>query len=535
MEFPRRHDRPSVDDATFPGASDRRSPPRTPARSAHRTRTSSQAYDAYKKNVASNDSDDPSASAGADEEDAKRYGTIHPRVWSKDPHGGAYKISSGPGASGGYDALAQRPDGTVIAVEPGYERPAIGPTTNFVGNHMTQGAIDLAQGELTRADPDADRRRERLDFARGTTREPPRLLSKTTVRIDDAHANRHRASRAIERYAWTDAPETIVVTVRDADLPEGADVAAAAATFEPTRFALDAPLPDGSKATLMIHLAGEIEPSLCSHARDADRGEIRAHLVKSSSSAGAWRSLRAESSSASTLPDANDDAPPPPTPSDLAAIRRRLIEQREGRLAARLPWRLEGSKPKDALAAPTATGPDTSTTRDASAAVAAAAAAASRGDHSEADAWCTRALELANESEPGDVITAARALTARASARESIGMLVDARDDCSRALALGALDDDDASRCAFARGRCASRLERYDDARVDFELALRLNPSSVAASEALSEARRAARRHAESRRADRARAAERRDADPPRFARPGMPQFDNRGKSGAAF
>ena len=57
-----------------------------------------------------------------------------PRVEQGSPRG-AYKISSGPGASGGYDALAQRPDGTVIAVEPGYERPAIGPTTNFVGNH----------------------------------------------------------------------------------------------------------------------------------------------------------------------------------------------------------------------------------------------------------------------------------------------------------------------------------------------------------------------------------------------------------------
>ena len=266
-------------------------PTSTPARSAHQTRNSSQAYDDYKRNVASNEPDDPSASASAsaDEEDAKRYGTIHPRVWSKDPHGGAYKISSGPGASGGYDALAQRPDGTVIAVEPGYERPAIGPTTNFVGNHMTQGAIDLAQGELTRADPDADRRRERLDFARGTTREPPQLLSKMTVRIDDEHANRHRSSRPVERYAWRDAPDSIVVTVRVADLPDGADVAAAVATFESTRFALDVPLPDGSKATLTIHLSGEIEPSRCFHTRDANRGEIRARLVKSSSSAGAWR------------------------------------------------------------------------------------------------------------------------------------------------------------------------------------------------------------------------------------------------------
>jgi hypothetical protein len=33
-------------------------------------------------------------------------------------------------------------------VELGYEKAEIGPTTNFVGNHMTQGAIDLVQAEL---------------------------------------------------------------------------------------------------------------------------------------------------------------------------------------------------------------------------------------------------------------------------------------------------------------------------------------------------------------------------------------------------
>ena len=355
-----------------------------------------------------------------------------------------------------------------------------------------------------------------------------------TVRIDDEHANRHRSSRPVERYAWRDAPDSIVVTVRVADPPDDADVAAAVATFESTRFALDVPLPDGSKATLTIHLSGEIEPSRCFHTRDANRGEIRARLVKSSSSAGAWRSLRAESSSASILPDAKDDARSPPTPSDLAAIRRRLIEQREGRLAAGLPWRLEGSKPKNALAAPTAHRPDISSTRDADAAVAAAAEAASRGDHFETDAWCTRALELANDSNPR-TSSSPRARCGARSARESLGMLADAREDHSRAIALGALDDRDAFTCAFARGRCASRLERHDDARVDFELALRLNPSSVPASEALSEARRATRRDAETRRADRARAAERPEANAPRFARPGMPQFDNRGKSGAAF
>lgn len=32
--------------------------------------------------------------------------------------------------------------------ELGYEKVEVGPTTNFVGNHMTQAAIDLVQAEL---------------------------------------------------------------------------------------------------------------------------------------------------------------------------------------------------------------------------------------------------------------------------------------------------------------------------------------------------------------------------------------------------
>lgn len=35
-----------------------------------------------------------------------------------------------------------------MQAELGYERAERGPTTNFVGNHMTQAAIDLVQAEL---------------------------------------------------------------------------------------------------------------------------------------------------------------------------------------------------------------------------------------------------------------------------------------------------------------------------------------------------------------------------------------------------
>merc|ERR1719453_2145547 len=87
----------------------------------------------------------------------------HKQIWTKEPHGGAYK-KSGKGSTDGYDALlmpnGKKPDerlvpwgGHAADVEPGYEKPARGPTTNFVGNHMCQGAIDLVQSELTRRDP----------------------------------------------------------------------------------------------------------------------------------------------------------------------------------------------------------------------------------------------------------------------------------------------------------------------------------------------------------------------------------------------
>jgi hypothetical protein len=37
-------------------------------------------------------------------------------------------------------------------LELGYQRVELGPTSNFVGNHMTQGAIDLVQAELSKSD-----------------------------------------------------------------------------------------------------------------------------------------------------------------------------------------------------------------------------------------------------------------------------------------------------------------------------------------------------------------------------------------------
>ncbi|GLC33597.1 hypothetical protein PLESTM_000089900 [Pleodorina starrii] len=72
----------------------------------------------------------------------------HRDVWVKDPHGGPYRKAlargSGRGAAAGPLAV---PDPRRPA-EPGYEVVEVGPTTNFVGNAMSTGAVDLVLAQL---------------------------------------------------------------------------------------------------------------------------------------------------------------------------------------------------------------------------------------------------------------------------------------------------------------------------------------------------------------------------------------------------
>ncbi|KAG1656126.1 hypothetical protein FOA52_007825 [Chlamydomonas sp. UWO 241] len=64
----------------------------------------------------------------------------------------------------------------------GYERIASGPTTNVVGNHMTQGAIDLVSAELAGLGDDRAA--------------PPRWQQQATVRELVARQRAQRAARA---------------------------------------------------------------------------------------------------------------------------------------------------------------------------------------------------------------------------------------------------------------------------------------------------------------------------------------------------
>ena len=162
----------------------------------------------------------------------KSYGKIGKTVWDKKAHGGKYYISTGEKKKG-YDALEQTPDGTIIKREPGYEKPQSAHTTNFVGNHMTQGAIDLVQHELTRVDPKMkEERMRRLEEAKGIKREPPKLLKveknkKKVLMIGDREKGdtddgeeeeegRSPETRVIniDRYTWEDRDGEIIVRLQ---------------------------------------------------------------------------------------------------------------------------------------------------------------------------------------------------------------------------------------------------------------------------------------------------------------------------------
>ena len=113
---------------------------------------------------------------------AARERHTHTKVWTKDPHGGAYRRAgpeqprlntSGLGAVGKITTrnlssrremdrlrnthpLAPYRDPKIMEDDGhpqlGYEKIISGPTGNFVGNHMTQGAMDIIRADLARPD-----------------------------------------------------------------------------------------------------------------------------------------------------------------------------------------------------------------------------------------------------------------------------------------------------------------------------------------------------------------------------------------------
>jgi hypothetical protein len=113
-------------------------------------------------------------------------------------------------------AILSRP----LQVDLGYERVKVGPTSNFVGNHMTQGAIDLVQAQLEQ--PAAPPQLLLLDdaAARESRPAPPQLLHAGAAAAGAAAERAGLVLRQLQQYRWADAGNVVTVDVPVAQMQE---------------------------------------------------------------------------------------------------------------------------------------------------------------------------------------------------------------------------------------------------------------------------------------------------------------------------
>ncbi|KAI3438268.1 hypothetical protein D9Q98_000703 [Chlorella vulgaris] len=151
------------------------------------------------------------------------------QIWTKDAHGGPYKKVN---IDQGLDPLIQHPDGSNRKVDLGYERVKVGPTSNFVGNHMTQGAIDLVQAQLEL--PSA----QGLLLLSAGGAQPPQLLPHTSG-DEQRHAATTVQYRPLHRYSWTDEGDSIMLKLPVQQLRQGSSTGSVLLTCSFAEGALD--------------------------------------------------------------------------------------------------------------------------------------------------------------------------------------------------------------------------------------------------------------------------------------------------------
>jgi len=443
----------------------------------------------------------------------KEYGKHYPSVWTKDPHGGKYRIDKGPGARKGYDALEQKSDGTMIKRAPGYEKPQSGPTTNFVGNHMTQGAIDLVQYELTRLDPEGETRKARLERARGIVRKSPELVS---VTVEEAPSN---DNICIEKFTWWDAGEFIELVIKRSTL---ADAIWAEGTLEcsDTDATVSIPKVMSSSTAMRVyvlklkHLYESIVPKKCTCV--VDHEGLRLKLVKSNKSI-RWTHLQAPVVHALPM-KSNSELTPKCNDTDLRELRARLITDREGKLASKMEWLVQSSIENSDEA-------DTRTFISASVALERAQTQFEVGDYVTVLSVVVLGLRDPNISS-GEKC---ELLHLRARANVQLGALKDAVEDYSHII-----DIEISVGILFKRASVLEQLEDYNRASIDYESILKIDGSDCKAHQALQRVRDCATKKMRAEEIERKRGAESDDMLRS-IPRPCLPQFENRGKAGACF
>lgn len=122
--------------------------------------------------------------------------------------------------------VASGPLPPLLQAELGYERVKTGPTSNFVGNHMTQGAIDLVQAHLEQPARGA----LLLGAGAGAAPHLPRLLSSTESDAAAAAVAAAAVPRPLHQYCWLDAGSSVRVEVPVDQMQLGRTAACASVT-----------------------------------------------------------------------------------------------------------------------------------------------------------------------------------------------------------------------------------------------------------------------------------------------------------------
>ena len=481
-----------------------------------------QAWASYKQNGGEFGGADKKVDGQPEESDVKtgvkkEYGKHYPSVWTKDPHGGPYRIDKGPGASKGYDALEQKSDGTLIERPAGYEKPQSGPTTNFVGNHMTQGAIDLVQYELTKIDPNQELRRQRLIDARGIDFKPPALLS-VTQEASSTVGMRQK----IESFSWYDDSDTIRISVPISTLGE-VDCSDASLTCTETSALIEIPkamLSESNvKDTYVLHLKrlfSTIDPdkSRCG----VEKQNLVIHLAKNDSET-PWKTLEIGLDAMRALPtqpSASSDVATTQPNIDLRTLRCQVISAREGKLASNLMWlksQTDGAIEEE----------DGLEFIPANEAVRSVQMYMNAGDYSSALVAASCGLMDANIN-LNDKIDL---LMQRAKVHVQIGALKAAVSDYDEVIKI-----EPSLMVLIQSATIYEQLEDYEGALEVYANALQLDSSCSKVHSAV----RRVKRLLEQKNIDKAEAKQRKTDDGNKSVpRPCLPQFENRGKAGACF
>jgi len=450
------------------------------------------------------------------QEEKKEYGKHYPSVWTKEPHGGAYRIDKGPGSRKGYDALEQKSDGTLIERPAGYEKPQTGPTTNFVGNHMTQGAIDLVQYELTKIDPNRDLRHRRLTEARGIEFKPPELLA-----VSVSETTNQRKRRGIESFSWYDGSETIRIAIPMHTLVNARFDRATlccgekSALIEIPSVSLCASDCEDVYVLHFKHLFGSIVPERAHHA--VDKQHFVVHLAKKELGL-SWSTIESASEVVQALPfqqSVSSVATMQPK-LDLLALRRQVISAREGQLANQLIWLKESERK---------IGEDVDRLESMSAveAIRIIQLHVNAGDYCRALDTASCGLMDANISNDDKVTL----LSQRAKIHVQLGAFKAAVSDYNVLF-----DIEPSLATLLQNANVREQLEDYEGALEIYAKALKLDPSCSHVHTSM----RRVNGFLTQRNVDDERARQKTNVNESRSVpRPCLPQFENRGKAGACF